>query len=62
MKDTEICPRCGSLSLENLATRSRCWECGFNPYFDSELSAWENLELRSTPCTMQTSIWHPMPG
>ncbi len=27
------------------ATHSNCWECGYSPDFDSELSQWERIEF-----------------
>ena len=44
MSDIDICPRCGSQSVEHLKTHSFCHQCGFSPDFDPELAPWEQLE------------------
>ncbi len=45
MNEINFCPRCGGYALEHFATHSNCWECGFSPDFDSELSEWERIEF-----------------
>lgn len=45
MENVDLCYRCGAFALEHMRTHSKCWDCGFNPDFDSELSQWERIEF-----------------
>jgi|GEM_PF-3293969 len=42
------CPRCGTGSLEYLATHSHCWECNYFPDESREVRQWLNLEFRTS--------------
>lgn len=41
-----LCPRCGSGSMEYLATHSHCWQCNYFPEDNPGLRQWLNLEFR----------------
>lgn len=45
MSEIENCPRCGTFALEHLKTHSSCWECGYSPDLEPELSAWDQMTM-----------------
>lgn len=47
MKFFQKCSRCGSWSVECLATHSHCWECNYFPEESDGLREWRRLEFRN---------------
>lgn len=45
MTDVSHCPYCSNFTLEHLAARSVCWDCGYCPEFHSETGIWQRMEF-----------------